>query len=161
MERNPTAKGTEIGRVRGLGSAHHGAQHWSAMHLTSAGSLITTAFLAISFVLLPDLSFGAMRTWLARPLTVTMLALLIVSVFWHARLGLTVMIEDYVHGVGSKFASLLVLNLAAITGIVFGLACLLFAVVGTLNDISAKTTADKVQQDVQAVMQRVMGGGRQ
>jgi succinate dehydrogenase / fumarate reductase membrane anchor subunit len=161
MERDPTAKGTEIGRVRGLGSAHHGGHHWWAMQLSSAASLITTAFLAISFVLLPDLSFEVVRPWLARPLTVTMLALLVVSMFWHARLGLTVMIEDYVHGQGTRFASLLALNLAAAAGIAFGLACLLFAAVGAITDVSAKNTADKVQQDVQTLMQRMMSGGRQ
>jgi succinate dehydrogenase / fumarate reductase membrane anchor subunit len=162
MERQAANKGTELGRVRGLGSAHHGGQHWMAMQVSSTASMITTAFLAISFLLLPDLSFEVVRIWLARPLTVTMLSLLVISVFWHARLGLTVMIEDYVHGAGSKFASLLALNLAAFAGMAFGLACLLFAVVGSLNDASAKVTADQVQQDVQTLMQRMMsGGGRQ
>jgi succinate dehydrogenase / fumarate reductase membrane anchor subunit len=161
MEQGPARKGTELGRVRGLGSSHSGGHHWWEMQLSSAASMVTTAFLAISFVLMSDLSFDAMRAWLARPLTVTMLALLIVSVFWHARLGLTVMIEDYVHGAGTKFASLLVLNMVAVTGIVFGLACLLFATVGALNDVSAKFTEDKIQKGVQAMMQQMMGGQRQ
>jgi succinate dehydrogenase / fumarate reductase membrane anchor subunit len=45
-------KGTEIGEVRGLGSARHGAGHWVLMHTTSAASLITCAYLVISFLLL-------------------------------------------------------------------------------------------------------------
>ena len=57
-------KGTEIGAVRGLGSAHHGAGHWLLMQATSAGSLITCAYLVFSFLLLEDLSYATVTGWL-------------------------------------------------------------------------------------------------
>ncbi len=97
------ANGTPIGRVRGLGSAHEGAHHW------------------ISLALLPNYSFGTVTAWAGQTLPATALALLIVSVFWHARLGLQVLIEDYVHDAGTKFGVLALLNLATIGGGVFGL----------------------------------------
>lgn len=113
--------GTEIGRVRGLGSAHHGAHHWLLQRFTAIGNLVLMLFLVVSFALLPGYDFASMRSWAANPLVATALALLIVSTFWHARLGLQVLIEDYVHEAGSKFGVIVLLNLAAVGGAVFGL----------------------------------------
>ena len=118
-------KGTEIGEVRGLGSAKHGAGHWRLMQYTSAGSLLTCAYLVVSFLLLPDLSYATVTGWLKGLGPSFALALLIVSVFWHARLGLQELIEDYVHNPALKFASLLKLNLLAFAGAAFGLLCLI------------------------------------
>ena len=114
-------KGTAIAQVRGLGSAHSGAHHWQLMHLTSAGSLITTAYLVFSFLLLPDLSHATVTSWLAQPVPALGLALLIVAVFRHTQLGLQTLIDDYVHRQGSKFATMLVMNLALFAGGAFGL----------------------------------------
>lgn len=115
------AKGTELGRVRGLGSAHHGAHHWLLQRFTAAGNLVTVLFLALSLALLPGYDFVTLRQWAASPLVATALALMIVSTFWHARLGLQVLIDDYVHSPGNRFAVLLLLNLAAVGGAMFGL----------------------------------------
>ena len=123
-------KGTEIGEVRGLGSAHHGAGHWVLMQATSAGALITCAYLVISFLLLPDLSYATVTGWLRGLGPSFALALLIVAVFWHARLGLQVLVEDYVHTPGTRFATLLVINLAAFAGAAFGLLCLIRIALG-------------------------------
>ena len=117
--------GTSIGRVRGLGPAHEGTHHWLLQRFTAAGNLIAVGFLVISFVLLPDFSHVTVAAWVRQPLVALVLALMIVSVFWHARLGLQVMVEDYVHGPGSKFAATLVLNLAFFAGAGFGLLNLL------------------------------------
>ena len=118
-------KGTEIGEVRGLGSAHHGAGHWVLMQATSAGALITCAYLVVSFLLLSDFSYATVSGWLKGLGPSFALALLIVAVFWHSRLGLQVLIEDYVHVPGNRFAALLVVNLAAFAGAAFGLLCLI------------------------------------
>ncbi len=113
--------GTELGRVRGLGSAHHGAHHWLLQRFTAVGNLVLMLFLVVSLALLPGYDFAAMKEWVAQPLTATALALMIVSLFWHAKLGLQVLIEDYVHTPGNRFAVLLLLNLAAFGGPMFGL----------------------------------------
>ena len=122
--------GTPIGRVRGLGAARQGTHHWLLQRVTAAGNLLTVLFLAVSLVALPDLSYATVRAWLAQPLPALALALLVVSVFWHARLGLQVMIEDYVHEAGNKFAALLALNLAVVGGIAFGLFCIVRLALG-------------------------------
>ncbi|KZY93240.1 MULTISPECIES: succinate dehydrogenase, hydrophobic membrane anchor protein [unclassified Erythrobacter] len=113
--------GTSIGRVRGLGSAHEGAHHWLVQRFTAIGNLALMLFLAFSLALLPDYSYGTVAGWAAHTLPATALALLIISVFWHARLGLQVLIEDYVHDAGTKFGVIALLNLATIGGGAFGL----------------------------------------
>jgi succinate dehydrogenase / fumarate reductase membrane anchor subunit len=118
-------KGSEIDEVRGLGSAHHGAGHWVLMQATSAGALITCAYLVVSFLLLQDLSYATVTGWLQGLGPSFALALLIVAVFWHARLGLQVLVEDYVHQPGTRFGTMLVINLAAFAGAAFGLLCLI------------------------------------
>ena len=113
--------GTPIGRVRGLGPAHEGAHHWLMQRFTAIGNLALMLFLAFSLALLPDYSYGTVAGWAAQTLPATALALLIISVFWHARLGLQVLIEDYVHDAGTKFGVIALLNLATIGGGAFGL----------------------------------------
>jgi succinate dehydrogenase / fumarate reductase membrane anchor subunit len=130
--------GTSIGRVRGLGPAHEGTHHWLLQRFTAAGNLITVVFLVVSLALMPDFQFETIQHWVARPVTTLALALMIVSVFWHARLGLQVMVEDYVHGPGSKFAATLVLNLAFFAGAGFGLLSLLRIAAGAASQSAAQ-----------------------
>jgi succinate dehydrogenase / fumarate reductase membrane anchor subunit len=112
--------GTSIGRVRGLGSAKTGAHHWLLQRWTAIGNLVLVAFLAVSLLMLPGLGYQAVREWIASPVPAVAVALLIVSTFWHARLGLQVFIEDYVHG-ANRLAALIALNLIVFAGAAFGL----------------------------------------
>ena len=116
--------GTPLGRVRGLGSAKEGTHHWLLQRFTAIGNLILVFFLAVSFALLPGYDYITMATWAGGLLPAAAQALTVISVFWHARLGLQVLAEDYVHEAGSKFAVLAILNLATIGGAVFGLFCI-------------------------------------
>lgn len=120
-----SGKGTAIAQVRGSGAAHHGAGHWLLMQYTSAGSLLTCVYLVVSFLLLPDLSYLTVTGWLQGLGPSFALGLLILAVFWHSRLGLQVLVEDYVHDHGRRFAAMLVINLAAFAGAGFGLLCLI------------------------------------
>ena len=116
--------GTEIGRVRGLGSAHHGAHHWLLQRVTGVGNLVSVGFLVISLALRDDYSYAAVAGWIAQPIPALMLAMLVVSTFWHARLGLQVLIEDYVTDSGSRFGVTILLNLAVFAGAAFALFCI-------------------------------------
>ena len=122
--------GTSIGRVRGLGSAHEGPHHWLMQRITAIGNVLLMVWLLASFLLLPDLSYSTLTGWLASPVTATAMALLVVSLFWHARLGLQVLIEDYVHEAGTKFALLTLLTVLAIGGGAFGVLCVIRLALG-------------------------------
>jgi succinate dehydrogenase / fumarate reductase membrane anchor subunit len=122
--------GTELGRVRGLGPAHEGEEGWMRQRATAVGNLLLVSFLAFSLILLPDLSYGSVLGWLKHPVPAVAMAALVVNVFWHARLGISELIGDYVHDAGNKFAALLLVNFAAAAGIAFGLFFVLKAVLG-------------------------------
>jgi len=112
--------GTSIGRVRGLGSAKTGAHHWLVQRWTAVGNLVLVAFLAVSLLLLPGFGYRSIRGWISSPLPATAVALLIVTTFWHARLGLQVFIEDYLQD-ANRLAALIALNLITFAGAAFGL----------------------------------------
>lgn len=122
--------GTSIGRVRGLGSAHNGTHHWLLQRFTAIGNLFLMAWLIASLIMLPSFSYDAVREWLASPVAATAMGLLIVSTFWHARLGLQVVVEDYVHEHANKFAAIAALNLLAFAGAGFGLFCVIRLALG-------------------------------
>ncbi len=113
--------GTSIGRVRGLGSAHSGAHHWLVQRFSAIGNLVLGLWLIISLITLPDYDFKTVREWISGGIPATAMALLVVSAFWHARLGIQVLIEDYVHDHANKFACMALLNLSVFAGAAFGL----------------------------------------
>ena len=123
-------EGTSIGKVRGSGSAHSGSHHWLLQRFTAIANLGLVGWLVVSFALLPGFGFQSVHEWIVRPLPGIAIALLIVSTFWHARLGLQVLIEDYVHEAANKFACIAALNLATVGGAGFGLFCIIRLALG-------------------------------
>ena len=91
------AKGTPLGRVRGLGSARHGAGHWWRQRVTAFGNLFLILWLIMSLLRLPDLGYETTRAWMQSPLVAVPLLLIVANTFWHFKLGLQVVIEDYQH----------------------------------------------------------------
>ena len=122
--------GTSIGKVRGLGSAKHGSHHWLVQRFTAVGNLLLVLWLVASLLMLPNLHFASVREWIARPVPATAMALLIITTFWHARLGMQVMLEDYVHTSANRFAIFALLNLACFGGGAFGLICVIRLALG-------------------------------
>ena len=98
---------TPLGRVLGLGCAKAGTEHWWMQRVTAIAGIPLMVFL-IGFIMA---HIGATRAELvaslANPLAAILLALTVITLLWHMRLGLQVIIEDYVHTPGTKFAALL------------------------------------------------------
>lgn len=113
--------GTSIGRVRGLGSAKSGAHHWILQRFTAVGNLLLVLWLIISLLQMPGLDYESVVGWLSQPLVAVPMALMLVSIFWHLKLGLQVLIEDYVHDDGLKFVAIMALNFYAIGGAALGI----------------------------------------
>jgi len=122
--------GTSIGRVRGLGAAHSGSDHWLVIRYTAIGSMLLTVWFGVSILLLPNLGHATVLEWLARPVPATAMALFILVNIWHARLGIQVVIEDYVHEHANKFAAITALNLLSFAGAAFGLFCVIRLALG-------------------------------
>lgn len=122
--------GTSIGRVRGLGAAHSGSHHWLIIRYTAIGSLLLTVWFAVSLLMLPNFSYASVREWAAGPVPATALALFVLVNIWHARLGIQVVIEDYVHEDANKFASMIALNLVTFAAAAFGLFCVIRLALG-------------------------------
>lgn len=108
--------GTGIGRVRGLGSAKSGARHWWHQRLTAASNILLMLWFVVSLLRLPSFDYRVVVQWLSTPLAAVPMALLVISVFYHFRLGLQVFIEDYVHDEALKLAALVLLNFYMIGG---------------------------------------------
>jgi succinate dehydrogenase / fumarate reductase membrane anchor subunit len=118
-----------LGRVRGLWSAKEGVNHWWAQRLTALALIPLSIWFVISLLGVTGADYAAVKTWVGSPVVAGLLILLIVATFYHAYLGLQVVIEDYVHSEGWKLFSLLSVKgaawLLAILGVVSVLVLLL------------------------------------
>ncbi len=101
-----------LAQVRGLGSAKTGASHWWMQRVTAV-ALIPLSFWLIIFL---DLSLNAPYqetvAWLASPLNTLGIVAWILAVFYHAALGLQVVIEDYIAAEGVKIVAVWTVNLS-------------------------------------------------
>ena len=98
---------TPLGRVRGLGSAKSGTEHWWLQRVTAIANIPLVIFLVIFVIRHLGASRAEIVASISNPFVAILLALTFVSVLWHMRLGLQVLIEDYIHGHAAKFAALL------------------------------------------------------
>jgi succinate dehydrogenase / fumarate reductase, membrane anchor subunit len=100
---------TPLARVRGLGSAKSGTEHFWRQRLTAVANVpLTIAFVLIVFALLGR-NHAAAQQILGTPLVAIVMLLFIGSITYHMRLGMQVIIEDYVHEETAKLA-LIMLN---------------------------------------------------
>jgi succinate dehydrogenase / fumarate reductase membrane anchor subunit len=107
--------GTDLGRVRGLGAAKDGVHHWWLQRVTAIANIVLMLWFVFSLVRLPALDHSSVTLWLRQPVAAVPMLLLIVAVFWHFRLGVQVMIEDYVQG-RARVLAMLALNFYALAG---------------------------------------------
>ena len=101
-----------LARVRGLGSAKAGTAHWWMQRVTAV-ALIPLSFWLIIFL---DLSLNAPYqetvAWLTSPVNTVCIVAWILAVFYHAALGLQVVIEDYIAAEGVKIVAVWTVNLS-------------------------------------------------
>jgi succinate dehydrogenase / fumarate reductase, membrane anchor subunit len=117
-----TVMRSQLGRVRGLGSAKSGVAHWWAERVTSIALVPLTIWFICAAVSLVGASHDEVLSWVASPVTVVLLICLLVTTFYHMQLGLQAVVEDYVHVDSARLILLLLIKavcfLAALAGIV-------------------------------------------
>jgi succinate dehydrogenase / fumarate reductase membrane anchor subunit len=113
---------TPLAKVRGLGSAKEGTRHWWAQRLTAIALVPLSLWFIFSLVSMTTLDYIAAIGWLQTPMTSTLLILFVFALFYHAQLGMQVVIEDYVGNEILKITSIILLKFvmlfAGLTGIV-------------------------------------------
>ena len=94
-------------RVRGLGSAKSGTEEWWHQRVTSVALAPLSVFLVVLMVSLIGADYATVTRRVGHPVVAICLILALGAVAWHMQLGMKVIIEDYVHGAGSKTAALI------------------------------------------------------
>jgi len=87
-----------LATARGLGSAKDGVNHWWMQRVTAIALLVLSPWFIYFAVSLIGADQDAVRAAIAKPLNATLLVSFVIAMCWHARLGLQVVIEDYIHG---------------------------------------------------------------
>lgn len=100
---------TPLARIRGLGSAREGTGQFWAQRLTAVALIPLVLFFLVLLISLNGADFATVRTALVNPFVALMFVLMLVAGLYHMRIGMQIIIEDYIHSEGSKIA-LIMLN---------------------------------------------------
>jgi succinate dehydrogenase / fumarate reductase, membrane anchor subunit len=103
-----------LGVARGLGSAKDGTAHWWAHRLTAIALVPLTIWFVASLAALAGAPYHDFRAWVGQPLVAVFLLVLLGTGFYHLKLGLQVVIEDYIHGEGAKLGATIAVNFATV-----------------------------------------------
>ncbi|MDR2012767.1 MAG: succinate dehydrogenase, hydrophobic membrane anchor protein [Rhodanobacter sp.] len=111
---------TPLKKALGLGSARQGAHHFIVQRLTAlALALLALWFLWIALNVL-HLDYAGARALIAYPLNALLMLTFIIMAFWHAQLGLQVIIEDYVKPAGSRLSLQIAVKFLCFLGAAMG-----------------------------------------
>lgn len=119
-----------LARARGLGSAKEGVHHWLMQRVSSLLLVPLSVWFVASLVGLLGAEHATVTAWLSHPLSFGLMTLLLVTVFYHAQLGLQVVLEDYIANEGARIAAILLTKLACLALALAGLVALLVIAFG-------------------------------
>ena len=98
---------TPLGKVLGRGSAGEGTSHWWQQRVTAIALIPLSLWFLFGLLDRHAGMYIEVREWLSQPWPALLAILLTITLAWHSKLGVQVVIEDYVHGKGAKTALLL------------------------------------------------------
>lgn len=118
-----------LGTARGLGSAKSGTEHWMFQRLTAIALLPLTLWFVWSLVCLAGASHQEFTAWLSNPVAAVLMIGFCLVAFYHAALGLQVVIEDYVGG-AARVATIVAVKLLAALGAIATTVSVILVAVG-------------------------------
>ena len=105
---------SKLSRAKGLGAAHHGVGHWWVQRVTAVALVpLTFWFISSLIAMVIATENGAAAQWFTSPCNAVLLCLMLVAMFWHAKLGFQVVVEDYIKCPVAKYGLLLANNFIA------------------------------------------------
>ncbi len=104
---------TPIAKARGLGSAKEGTHHWTAQRLTAMALAPLSLWLIYTLVFVTGADYSSLADWLGNITNAALLLLFLFSLFYHALLGVQVVIEDYVDSEWQKIGCLVLVKFLA------------------------------------------------
>ena len=107
---------TPLARARGIGSGKTGTGHFWTQRVTAVALALLVPWLVGLLVSMVGADVEAVRAAIARPWNAILLSAFIVALFWHAKLGMQVVIEDYVHQRAVEIFLQLLVTLACVLG---------------------------------------------
>jgi succinate dehydrogenase / fumarate reductase membrane anchor subunit len=116
-----------LSRARGLGSARAGVGHWRWQRVTAVALVPLVVWSLASLIAVIGGGREAVVEWLASPGAAIPMILLLIALFWHIALGLTVVAEDYLHHIGVKIATVAVIQFGCLALGVAGVAAMVLA----------------------------------
>lgn len=105
---------TPLKKVRGLGSAKSGVHHWWNQRLSAFAMVPLMSWAVFTLATMPTLTYADALSVVQHPLNATMLVLFLGTGFWHAALGLRVVIEDYIGNEAQRMTLITLINGALI-----------------------------------------------
>ena len=110
---------TPLAHVRGLGSAKEGSHHWWIQRLTAIALIPLSIWFICCLVCISDADYQAAVDWISNPISTVLLIIFLAALYYHAYLGVQVVIEDYIESEWQKITALILVKfLALFTGLV-------------------------------------------
>ena len=103
-------------RAKGLGSAQSGVGHWWTQRVTAAAMVLLVIWLVVTVLAMLHSDYASARAMVAKPWNTLLFIAFAITAFWHAVLGLQVVIEDYVHTRWVEVAVLTLIKFLAVLG---------------------------------------------
>ena len=122
---------TPLARVKGLGSAKEGVSHWWGQKWTSLILVPLVLWFCFALASLPAANYEAVVAWIQSPVRAVLLILIIGATFYHAQLGLQVIIEDYVPSHGARMTAIIIVNFLNLLFALIGIYAVLKIAFGT------------------------------